>query len=128
MRTLSVAVLFAAVVTSGCVRQSGSPVGDDGARGRYAGVGTYQAGPLWRRIVAPDSKDAAAAKLQDDDQIIVVVDSRTGEVRQCGNLSGYCIGMNPWAAATPAPAKLSIHADQLDAQEAAAAKASPAQR
>ena len=27
---------------------------------------------------------------------IVVVDSQTGEIRQCGNLSGHCIGMNPW--------------------------------
>jgi hypothetical protein len=32
----------------------------------------------------------------DDQAIIVVVDSATGEIRSCGDLSGYCIGQNPW--------------------------------
>lgn len=37
------------------------------------------------------------ARLSDDEHVVVVVDSLTGEIRQCGDLSGYCVGMNPWA-------------------------------
>jgi hypothetical protein len=86
------------------------------SRGRYAGIGTYPAGQLWSRmIVAAQPKDGDSARTEDDSQIIVVVDSVSGEVRQCGDLSGYCIGMNPWTGAlgSTAPAKLTIHAGAL---------------
>ncbi|HYI64179.1 MAG TPA: hypothetical protein VEW71_04770 [Allosphingosinicella sp.] len=67
-------------------------------QGRYAGIGIYGAGDMWQRLVAASRPQyAVAATLRDDEVVIVVVDSRTGEVRQCGNLTGYCIGSNPWA-------------------------------
>jgi hypothetical protein len=95
------------------------------AHGRYASAGTYPAGRMWSQMAAaPAPKDAAAARLGDDEQIIVVLDSQTGELRQCGNVSGYCVAMNPWSKPPGAtPAALAKHADQLDAE----AKAKPAQ-
>ena len=83
--------------------------------GRYLGIGTYPAGQFWKQIVRQDPpKDSQAATLADDEQIIAIVDARTGEVRQCGNLSGYCVSSNPWkAAAAPAPTALAKHAADL---------------
>ena len=118
MRLLIVAVAIAAGL-GGCVKKSDSEAADEASNhGRYVGIGTYYAGRLWQKMVGADNvKDAAAAKLVDDDQIIVVVDSRTGEVRQCGNMTGYCTGLNPWlkplSAAQAAPVKLTVHEDQL---------------
>jgi hypothetical protein len=73
----------------------------------------------------------ARANVDDDDKIIVVIDSHTGEIRQCGNLSGFCIGMNPWTQALSAsqqgPVNLTQHASDLRAeQDAKAAEASKA--
>jgi hypothetical protein len=90
-----------------------------GARGRYLGVAVYAPGRMWEQVArAGAPTNAAAATLKDDEQVIVVVDSATGEVRQCGNLSGFCVAMNPWAgSATPAqgaPALLQKHSQQLD--------------
>ena len=97
-------------------------------QGRYLGIGVYPAGEMWSRIALPDrAADRAAAATADDEQVIVVVDSRTGEVRQCGNLTGHCIGMNPWAAALgPAqasPVRVREHAADLQRREAEAAQA-----
>lgn len=91
--------------------------------GRYQGIGIYPADALWSRLATPDTnKDQARALRADDGQIIVVVDTRTGEVRQCGNLSGYCVSMNPWSGPLQAdravPVSLSMHAAEL-ANEAA---------
>jgi hypothetical protein len=59
-------------------------------------------------------KDPKAAGLADDSEIIVVLDSLTGEVRQCGNRSGRCLAMNPWRSpAATAPAALDKHAADL---------------
>jgi hypothetical protein len=97
--------------------------------GRYTGIGIYPAGPLWSQISVPATKrNAAAANAQDDSQVIVVVDSLTGEIRQCGDVSGYCIGMNPWtrklAATQAAPVTLAKHAADLqrETEESAVAK------
>jgi hypothetical protein len=91
--------------------------------GRYSGIGTYEAGRLWAQMAGVQaSSDPAAAKLEDDDQIIVVVDSHTGEVRQCGNYSGFCVTNNPWAGQGPrnvAPVKLTKHAADLAAEDQA---------
>lgn len=95
--------------------------------GRYTSAGTYPAGRMWSQMAGPPApKDAATAKLGDDEQIIVVLDSQTGELRQCGNISGYCVGMNPWSKPAGASAPLAVgkHADQLDAE----AKAKVAER
>ena len=93
-----IGLLFLTTFLAGC----GSPASDGPGPqqgGRYAGIGLYGAGDMWQRLVVTSRpRDAAAANLRDDEVVIVVVDSRTGEVRQCGNLSGHCITMNPWAA------------------------------
>ena len=93
-----IGLLFLTACLAGC----GGPASDGpGHRqgGRYAGIGLYGAGDMWQRLVAASRpQDAATATLRDDEIVIVVVDSRTGEVRQCGNVSGYCIGSNPWTA------------------------------
>jgi hypothetical protein len=86
--------------------------------GRYLGIGVYPAGSLWSRMVlASRPRSDAAATLADDEQVIVTVDSHTGEVRQCGNLSGHCIALNPWAAPLErnqaAPVNLDAHAADL---------------
>ena len=109
-----------------CLGGCGSAPDQPGAShhgGRYLGIGVYQAGRLWSRMVTANRPvDAAAANTDDDEQVIVVVDSRTGEVRQCGNLTGYCIGMNPWTGPSgqAAPVRLRQHAADLEAADRAA--------
>ncbi|MGA0604415.1 hypothetical protein ACO2Q0_00305 [Phenylobacterium sp. VNQ135] len=75
---------------------------------------------MWKQLAGATPKEAAAARIADDSYVIVAIDSRTGELRQCGNLSGHCIGMNPWSTALTqaqlAPASLAKHAEQLDAE------------
>ncbi len=48
--------------------------------------------------------------------MIVVDDSHTGNIRSCGDLTGYCIGMNPWKTPLPpsqvAPVSLTTHYDE----------------
>ena len=92
---LGAAVLAASL--GGCKPQASiSP--SDPHRGRYAGVGIYLPQDPWARLKASQpTKDTPAARLVDDQAIIVVVDSQTGELRACGDLSGYCIRQNPWA-------------------------------
>jgi hypothetical protein len=111
----------------GCQKGPDDIQGGVAHRGRYNGIGIYEPGQMWTQLVVKSSsKDATAPHLSDDDHIIVVVDSSTGEVRQCGNMSGYCIGMSPWA--TPltrsqiAPVPVAKHADQLTQEAAAAPK------
>ncbi len=114
MRSTIVLGLFAALGLAACEkpRPAATPALQ---AARYIGVGTYSPGRLWMRIIHPDSKDLAAARLSDDDQVIVVVDTQTGEVRQCGNLSGFCVAMNPWdkPAAQSAPAPMQQHEIRL---------------
>ena len=70
--------------------QAASNDGFTHGNGRYVGIGVYPTNELWTQInlPKPDKVDPAAATLGDDKQIIVVVDTRTGEVRQCGDMSG----------------------------------------
>ena len=128
----SVPICLAAVLAlAGCDRNTEGAGPGDG-RGRYSGVGLYPAGQMWSQIAHPQGAPAAAARLADDEQVIVTVDSRTGEVRQCGNVSGYCVALNPWSGAPTAqqrtPVPLAKHAEQLEREAAAAssAKATPA--
>ena len=64
-------------------------------------------------VDAAEQKDPRAAKTIDDQAVFVVVDSATGEIRACGDLTGYCIGMNPWkkplTAAQQVPILLTEH-------------------
>ena len=111
---------------------AGQPIDGRGAKGRFIGIGLYAPGRMWSELVAPrPASDPAQphaqpepAGLQDDEQVIVVVDSTTGEVRQCGNLSGMCLAMNPWSQGVPqawqAPARVVRHTEQLWADDEAA--------
>jgi hypothetical protein len=117
-------LMFAALGLCGC---NGDPAENAQSpavpRGRYVGIGTYPATRLWAHVALPkDARPApTAANSRDDHQIIVVVDSSTGEVRQCGNYSGFCIGMNPWTGALPAaqtgPVTLTKHEADLQREE-----------
>ena len=114
---------------AGCGEEVAFPGSSPRSPGRYAGIGTYDAGRLWAQMAGVDApSDAAAATVEDDEHVIVVVDSHTGEVRQCGDYSGVCVTMNPWAAgAAPggAPVKLKQHAADLDAEDQASIEAAP---
>ena len=123
MRVATICLLMMGCVLSGC----GEPVSGPSPRasGRYAGIGTYDTGRLWGQMTgARASSDPAAAKLQDDEHVIVVIDSHTGEVRQCGDYSGFCVTMNPWkgqGSPVDTPVKLNKHAADLVAEDNAEA-------
>lgn len=122
------AALILAAGLSACDQQPAVDAAPQTSRGRYAGIGTYPAGQLWSHMaVSAQPTNAASARIDDDSQIIVVVDSVTGEVRQCGDLSGYCIGMNPWTGApgSAAPVGLTIHAADLARETGEGADAGP---
>jgi hypothetical protein len=60
-----------------------------------------------------------------------VVDTETGEVRECGDLSGTCAAFNPWtraiASGQAAPVALTAHAADLAREaEAKANQTAPA--
>lgn len=75
--------------------------------GRYEGIGVATPGEAWSRIAdAPKSGSDKLATLRDDDYVVFVTDTQTGEVRECGNRSGFCIRIRPWdkpAALAPLP-------------------------
>ncbi len=119
------------VALAGCQRMEETPAsrfGGGAHKGRYFGLGLYGAGRMWAQLERPADPRAPsrplAATLKDDEVVLVMMDSATGEVRQCGNLSGYCVRSDPWAVEAPAapaaPAALAKHAEQLDAEAAAA--------
>lgn len=123
MRGSTIGLLMTCCVLSGCDRSPAPSASGPKSPGRYAGIGVFEAGRLWgQRADAPNPSDAATARLEDDEHIIVVIDSHTGEVRQCGDQSGSCVVMNPWAADGPPtllPAKLKKHASDLAAEDEA---------
>jgi len=91
----SLLILAGALTLAGCKPQA--VASGQAHPGRYVGIGLYAPGEAWKRIVdAALPKVAGKAGLADDEAVIVVVDSDTGEIRQCGALSGYCVGMTPW--------------------------------
>ena len=97
MRATALGALVACMVLCGCDRspQAAGPK----SQSRFAGIGVFDAGKLWAAMASPAvPKDAATAGIADDEHIIVVLDSHTGEVRQCGDHSGYCVAMNPWTS------------------------------
>ena len=107
-------LLRAALVTTmgallaSCGRANSQP--NNATRGRFLGIGVYAAGQRWSKMVVRSATDAASATTADDEHIIVVVDSQTGEVRECGDYSGVCASSNPWTRALAgqqiAPVKL----------------------
>jgi hypothetical protein len=103
--------LLAAGLLQGCGEPASSVPGRN--PGRFAGIGVFDAGQLWAEMTdAPNPSDDAAARIADDEHIIVVIDTHTGEVRQCGDLSGYCIAMKPWSGSA-SPVTLNKHAADL---------------
>ena len=134
-----VGIGLASLVLFGCSRKADDVSGgwfDFGgganAPGRYASVGVYSPSRQWTRLIAnQEIKDKDAARPIDDQEIIVVENSTTGEVRACGDLTGYCIGMNPWKSqllsSQVAPVKLTKHVppDGPDATETPASSAAP---
>ena len=115
-------VLVAGLALGGCHKAADVWTGDDSKpqHGRYTGIGIYPTDRMWSEIAGAEKpKDKAAATTEDDQNVIVVVDGETGEIRQCGNLSGYCVGMNPWNHALSgkqaAPLGLDKHAAELNA-------------
>src|SRR5258708_7296734 len=119
MKRALIMAIVAAVPLSGCSR-TGAPTGNGSHQsgGRYSGAGLYEADRTWKQLTTSGSSEPAAARLADDGYVIVVIDSQTGELRQCGNLSGHCISMNPWSKPLAqfqlAPVPLTKHADQVD--------------
>src|SRR5437763_11875028 len=118
------ALLAIVCALAGCDQHEASSAGPK-SPGRYAGIGTFDAGRLWQEMKgASPSQDKSAASLADDEHVIVVLDSHTGEIRQCGDHTGFCVAMNPWTtAATRAetPVALGEHAADIAAQDKAAA-------
>jgi len=113
LRVSAVAFGTIAFAVGGC-SGAGSPLAEAGSHGRFVGVGIYGPGKSWTRMVAAQSsKNGAAARPIDDQVILVVTDSQTGELRACGDLTGYCIGMNPWKQPLPrsrvSPIDLTAH-------------------
>jgi hypothetical protein len=115
------------LMLSGCNEKAAETSEAAGRHGRYAGIGVFEASPQWAKLAGvPQAKDPAQARLTDDAHVIVVVDTKTGEVRQCGDLSGYCLAMNPWKGTPGAlPALLTAHAT-AGADEVDAAQSTPA--
>ena len=101
--------------------------------GRYAAVGIYQPSEGWAKMVIDQLAAApeAAGRLPDQ-AVIVVTDSQTGEVRACGDMTGYCVGMNPWkttlAGAQIAPIRLKAPNTSPINDTASASSAAPSSR
>ena len=107
----------------GCQEMTNDAAPDSPQHGRYSGIGIYAPSKLWAEQTAAQPKakqDLKLATVADDEQIIVVVDGKTGEVRECGNYSGYCASIQPWTKVVETgPVKLAKHADEVDAARAA---------
>lgn len=88
--------------------------------GRYQGIGITTPGEQWTKIAAaPKPGDDKHATLEDDDYVVFVTDSQSGEVRECGNRSGFCVRFQPWQhPAPPAPLVLTDHAHKDAPQDA----------
>jgi len=98
------------------------PAGRAGPTG-YVGVGIYTPNVAWQRLVeASPQPNPALARKVDDQVVIVVQNSRTGDIRACGDMTGYCVGMNPWAKRPGQLTPVSLTDHQLTETEQAAAQ------
>ena len=140
-----VILALAALMLVGCQKKEaaaavvGAKAGPS-LRARFVAVGIYSPAETWTQVVGTAVGESppgpgpgpGPALPADDDEILVVLDSATGEIRQCGNLSGRCLAMNPWAQAIDpravAPTMLLKHAAQLKAEAQAAGEPEQAER
>lgn len=123
-------LLVGSLPVAACHPQLAASDVNSDAHGRYQGIGIAQPGARWSKIKdAPKSPSDAAATLRDDDYVVFVTDSRTGEVRECGDRSGFCTSILPWGHDVPRPPiALTEHASDDDvSNEAAAQEPSSAQ-
>jgi len=124
--------MLMALSVSGCRRLADDdPAGQAGRTG-YVGIGIYAPSVAWQRLVqgkAQANPNPASARTVDDQAVIVVQNSRTGDIRACGDMTGYCIGMNPWAKPPGqiTPVSLAAH-PPTEAGQAAADKPSLSSR
>ena len=78
----SVLCTVSLMALAGCNQSAAPTASGPKSPGRFAGIGVFAAGRLWGQMTgSAAAKDPALAKLQDDEHIIVVMDSDTGEVR-----------------------------------------------
>lgn len=127
------AIVLLAVAVAACAKKEVLAAPDPkagfaalGQKGRYVGVGVYSPGEAWTQLKPPLPASEAPppnprpAGLEDDDVVIVVTDTATGELRQCGNLSGHCVSLRPWAqrAESVAPAPLNAPIPKAASQPA----------
>ena len=132
MKKSSLIAVVSVLLLASCKKETAdADFNEARSQGRYTGVGVYNAGDLWGKIMdAPTPADPHAATIRDDEHVIVVVDTRTGEIRQCGDHSGYCVAISPWAASNHVPAlpsKLSAHAGDETSAKAPEGKATDTQ-
>lgn len=106
-RALSSAALL--LLIGGC--QGEGSMSSRSKNGRYQGIGVATPGAGWTTAAdAPKPGKSDAATLSDDDYVVFITDTQTGEVRECGDRSGFCIKLQPWAKPTPqAPISLTEH-------------------
>jgi hypothetical protein len=117
-------VILVGLAVAGCGARTPSTA--FAGHGRYIGIGVYEAGQLWGKMaLSGPPKDATRATTADDEHIIVVVDSQTGEVRECGDYSGLCASLNPWTQVVAAPQKAPVILTKHLADLAADQKATP---
>ncbi|WCT75167.1 hypothetical protein PQ455_08105 [Sphingomonas naphthae] len=120
MRRYAAIIVILAPALAGCDRPQG--MAPDPTRGRYAGVGIYAADKLWSHVEGSKPADPAIASPADDEYIIVVSDTQTGEIRQCGNHSGRCVSLKAWGkdAASSLPVRIDQHLADLTTADALA--------
>jgi hypothetical protein len=121
-------VVGAATIIAASLSGCGQPHLEGSANhGRYVGVGIYHPETQWTKMIGADATNVTpAARTIDDQAIIVVEDSETGEIRACGDLTGYCIRMNPWkkmlASSNTTPINLTEHVPPPKSEHSTSAK------
>lgn len=116
--TRVIAAMCMTISLAGCDPMAANAPSDAFSHGRYSGVGVFSAGKMWAHLKTGDvSRDLDSATVKDDESIIVIMDGKTGEVRECGNFSGFCTSIQPWTrVVSSTPTKLDAHASDISDQ------------